>query len=191
MSAKLLADKKAINADLVAKGVEIEAVLPDAAIFVIAEDLVIKIKKMVRLNHAVYVLTSGGWRIKKESFACVTGRGGVGSRLILKAGGNCAIEEETSEEEMKKFYLTATEMEKDYGWVCVASLYESTSAVNMNEVEKKVHQLLYADPRSIWIRNGAGGVHLAKDESVLTFSLSIIHGPRTGLDFAAEHPREL
>ena len=152
----------------------------------IAKRLVKVIVEKVPLDHTVYVLTSGGWRINLESVACVSGRGG-GSRLIWKEGGYGLL----TEDEMKTFYLTANELKDEYDWVCVESLYESTSAVNMNEVEKKVHQLLYADRRSIWLRNGGGGVHLAKDEKVRMFSLSIIHGPRTGLEFAAEHPRAL
>ena len=168
---------------------EIEASLSVAEISVIAERLVEDIKEMVPLDHGVYVFISGSWRIKRESFASLSARG-CGKRLVMKAGGY-DVEDEVSEEEMKKFYLTATEMTEEYDWVCVESLYESTSAVNMNEVEKKVHQLLFEDRRSIWLRNGMGGVHLDNDGLVLKFSLSIIHGPRTRLDFAAEHPRAL
>jgi hypothetical protein len=61
----------------------------------------------------------------------------------------------------------------------------------MNRVEKRVHQLMYEDDRSIWIKNGAGGVKLDKMGSVLKFSLSIIHGPSAGLSFAVQHPRTL
>jgi hypothetical protein len=61
----------------------------------------------------------------------------------------------------------------------------------MNRVEKRVHQLMYEDDRSIWIKNGAGGVKLDKMGRVLEFSLSIIHGPSTGLSFAVQHPRTL
>jgi hypothetical protein len=62
----------------------------------------------------------------------------------------------------------------------------------MNEVEKQVHKLLFENKMSIWLKNGAGGVHLDKDGKMLTkFSLSIIHGSREGLSFAATHPRKL
>jgi hypothetical protein len=44
---------------------------------------------------------------------------------------------------------------------------------------------------SIWLRNGAGGVHLDKEGKMLKFSLSIIHESREGLSFAATHPRKL
>ena len=78
-----------------------------------------------------------------------------------------------------------------FKWKCVESLYTTTSAYNMKEVEKRVHQLLFENPMSIWLRNGAGGVHLAEDGSLVEFSLSIIHGPSKGLSFAAKHPRNL
>ena len=49
---------------------------------------------------------------------------------------------------------------------------------------------MYADPRSIWLKNGMGGVKLDVDKdgniiNVLDFSLNIIHGPRKDLTFAA------
>jgi len=136
---------------------------------------VTKIKELVPADESLYVFTSGTSRIDKEAFASVSGRGN-GQRLITKEGGE---------------YVTATDMKDVYGWVCTKTLYECTSAVNMNEVEKRVHKLMWADRRSIWIRNGAGGVHLDNDGKVLKFSLSIIHGPRKGLNFAAKHPRTL
>jgi hypothetical protein len=61
----------------------------------------------------------------------------------------------------------------------------------MNEVEKQVHKLLFENEMSIWLRNGAGGVHLDKESILIKFSLSIIHGSREGLSFAATHPRKL
>ena len=52
---------------------------------------------------------------------------------------------------------------------------------------------MFADPRSIWLKNGMGGVKLDKDEdgniNVLKFSLNIIHGPRKNLTFAADQQR--
>jgi hypothetical protein len=67
----------------------------------------------------------------------------------------------------------------------------TTSACNMNEVEKQVHKLLFENEMSIWLRNGAGGVHLDKEGKMLKFSLSIIHGSHEGLSFATMHPRKL
>ena len=82
-------------------------------------------------------------------------------------------------------------MMNTYKWECKESLYTTTSAYNMNEVEKQVHKLLFENEMSIWLKNGAGGVQLDKDEIILKFSLSIIHGSREGLSFAATHPRKL
>ena len=82
-------------------------------------------------------------------------------------------------------------MKDIYKWECVKSLYTTTSAYNMNEVEKQVHKLLFENKMSIWLRNGAGGVQLDKEGKMLKFSLSIIHGSREGLSFSATHPRKL
>jgi hypothetical protein len=54
-----------------------------------------------------------------------------------------------------------------------------------------VHKLLFENKMSIWLKNGAGGVKLDKEKKILKFSLSIIHGSREGLSFAATHPRKL
>jgi hypothetical protein len=94
-----------------------------------------------------------------ESFASVTGRG-EGTPLISdKNGGN----------------ISAKIMKDIYKWECVKSLYMTTSAYNMNAVEKQVHKLLFENKMSIWLRNGAGGVQLDKEGKMLKFSLSIIH----------------
>ena len=69
-------------------------------------------------------------------------------------------------------------MKDIYKWECVKSLYTTTCAYNMNEVEKQVHKLLFENKMSIWLRNGAGGVRLDKEGKMLKFSLSIIHGSR-------------
>ena len=123
----------------------------------------------------VYVFTSAERRIDVESFASVTGRG-KGTPLISdKNGGN----------------VSAKIMKDIYKWECVKSLYTTTCAYNMNEVEKQVHKLLFENKMSIWLRNGAGGVQLDKEGKMLKFSLSIIHGSREGLSFAATHPRKL
>ena len=92
------------------------------------------------------VFTSAERRIDEESFASVTSRGN-GTRLISdKNGGN----------------VTAKIMKDIYKWECVKSLYTTTCAYNMNEVEKQVHKLLFENEMSIWLRNGAGGVQLGK-----------------------------
>ena len=60
--------------------------------------------------------------------------------------------------------VTVTDMKEKYGWVVVKDLYTSTSALNVNELEKQVGTNMYADPRSIWLQNGMGGVRLDEDE---------------------------
>jgi hypothetical protein len=103
-----------------------------------------KIETIVDEDGKVYVFTSAERRIDEESFASVTGRGN-GTRLIgEKNGGN----------------VTAKIMKDTYKWECKKSLYKTTSAYNMNEVEKQVHKLLFENKMSIWLKNGAGGVHL-------------------------------
>jgi hypothetical protein len=67
----------------------------------------------------------------------------------------------------------------------------TTSAYNMNAVEKQVHKMLFENEMSIWLRNRARGVHPDKEGKMLKFSLSIIHGSREGLSFSATHPRKL
>ena len=81
-------------------------------------------------------------------------------------------------------------MKDIYKWECIKSLYKTTSAYNMNEVEKQVHKLLFKNKMSIWLRNRAGGVRLNKEGKMLKFPLSIIHGSREGLSFAATHSRK-
>ena len=61
----------------------------------------------------------------------------------------------------------------------------------MNKVKKQVYKLLFENKMSVWLRNGEGGVQLDKEGKMLKFSLSIIHGSREGLSFAATHPRKL
>ena len=141
----------------------------------IALMVVKQIKNIVDKDGKVYVFTSAERRIDEESFASVTGRGN-GTRLISdKNGGN----------------VSAKIMKDIYKWECVKSLYTTTSVYNMNKVEKQVHKLLFENKMSIWLRNGAGGVHLDKEGKMLKFSLSIIHGSRDGLSFASTHPRKL
>ena len=167
--------KKAKNDALVAQGIGIDAALRPDVVETIALKVVRKIKNIVDEDGKVYVFTSAERRIDVESFASVTGRG-KGTPLISdKNGGN----------------VSAKIMKDIYKWECVKSLYTTTSAYNMNEVEKQVHKLLFENKMSIWLRNGAGGVHLDKEGKMLKFSLSIIHGSRDGLSFAATHPRKL
>ena len=175
IASNLRMTKKAENDALVAQGIGIDAALRPDAIETIALMVVKQIENIVDEEGKVYVFTSAEYRISKESFACVTGRGN-GERLIRDKNGD---------------NVTATIMMSTYKWECKESLYITTSAYNMNEVEKQVHKLLFENEMSIWLKNGAGGVKLDKDGKILKFSLSIIHGSREGLSFAATHPRKL
>jgi hypothetical protein len=148
--------------------------MPDV-VEMIALKVVSKIKNIVDEDGKVYVFTSAEYRIDAESFASVTSRGNGTPLISDKNGGN----------------VTATIMKNIYKWECVKSIYTTTSAYNMNEVEKQVHKLLFENKMSIWLRNGAGGVYLDKEGKMLKFSLSIIHGSREGLSFAATHPHKL
>jgi hypothetical protein len=174
-ASELQETKKAENDALVAQGIGIDDALRPDVVETIALKVVSRIKNIVDEDGKVYVFTSAEYRIDVESFASVTGRG-YGTPLISdKNGGN----------------VTAKIMKDTYKWECVKSLYMTTSAYNMNAVDKQVHKLLFENEMSIWLRNGAGGVHLDKDGKIHKFSLSIIHGSREGLSFAATHPHKL
>ncbi len=158
-----------------AQGIGIDAALMPDVVETIAMKVVKQIETIVDEEGKVYVFTSAEHRIDEESFASVTGRGN-GTRLISdKNGGN----------------VSAKIMKDIYKWECVKSLYTTICAYNTNEVEKQVHKLLFENKMSIWLRNGAGGVRRDKEGKMLKFSLSIIHGSREGLSFAATHPRKL
>jgi hypothetical protein len=167
--------KKAENDALVAQGIVIDATLRPDVVETIALMVVKQIENIVDEDGKVYVFTSAERRIDVESFASVTSRGNGTPLISDKNGGN----------------LTATIMKNTYKWECKKSLNTTTSACNMNEVEKQVHKLLFENEMSIWLRNGAGGVKLDKEGKILNFSLSIVHGSREGLSFAATHPRKL
>ena len=174
-ASELRETKKAENDALVAQGIGIDAALRPDVVETIALKVVKKIETIVDEDGKVYVFTSAERRIDVESFASVTGRG-KGTPLISdKNGGN----------------VSAKIMKDIYKRKCKKSLYTTTSACNMNKVEKQVHKLLFENEMSIWLRNGAGGVHLDKEGKMLKFSLSMIHGSREGLSFAATHPRKL
>ena len=174
-ASELRETKKAENDALVAQGIGIDAALRPDVVETIALKVVREIEAIVDEDGKVYVFTSAEYRINEESFASLTDRGN-GKRLISdKNGGN----------------VTAKIMKDTYKWECKKSLYTTTSAYNMNEVEKQVHKLLFENEMSIWLRNGAGGVRLDKEGEMLKFSLSIIHGSREGLSFAATHPHKL
>ncbi len=167
--------KKAENDALVAQGIGIDAALRPDVVEMTALKVVKRIKTIVDEDSKVYVFTSAERRIDAESFASITSRGNGTPLISDKNGGN----------------VSAKIMKDSYMWECVKSLYTTICAYNMNEVEKQVHKLLFENKMSIWLRNGAGGVRLDKERKMLKFLLSIIHGSREGLSFAATHPRKL
>ena len=137
--------------------------------------IVEKIKLIVPEGHNFYAFVCRKYRVDKEAFASVSSQGNGQRRLIQDANGD---------------NVTAKDMKEKYGWVVVKDLYTSTCAINVNELEKRVHVLMHADPRSIWLQNGMGGVRLEEDKdgniiNVLKFLFNIIHGPRKDLTFAA------
>ena len=72
------------------------------------------------------------------------------------------------------------------GWKSVLGLYTSTNNMNVNRVEKRVHQILHNHPMSIWLVNGAGAVHEDKEGRMLRFTVSVIYGPSKGFRFRAD-----
>jgi hypothetical protein len=141
IASELRETKKAENYVLVAQGIGIDAALRPDVVETIALKVVRKIKNIVDEDGKVYVFTSAERRIDEESFASVTGRG-KGTPLISdKNGGN----------------VSAKIMKDIYKWECVKSLYTTTVACNMNEVEKQVHKLLFENEMSMvsnWTRKG-------------------------------------
>ena len=133
---KLLATKKAENDTLRAQGIGIDAALKPNAINTIALEVVGRIVTIVEDGNKAYAYASAERRVYVESFASMTGRG-YGTRLIRDENGDT---------------VTPMDMKKTFKWKCIESLYTTNSAVNMSEVEKRVHQLLFENRMSIWIR---------------------------------------
>ncbi len=123
-SSELRVMKMAENDALVAQGIGIDAALRPDAIETIALMVVNQIESIVDEEGKVYVFTSAEYRIDVESFASVSSRGN-GTRLISDKNGD---------------NVSTNIMKKTYKWECVKSLYTTTSAFNMNEVEKQVHK---------------------------------------------------
>jgi hypothetical protein len=136
--------KKAENDALVAQGICVDAALRPDVVKTIDMKVVRKIENIVDEDGKVYVFTSAERRIDAKSFASVTSRGNGTPLISDKNGGN----------------VSAKIMKDIYKWECVKSIYTTTSAYNMNEVEKQVHKLLFENKMSIWLRNRAGGVRL-------------------------------
>ena len=136
-----------------------------------AKGVVDEIETILAEGEVFYAFGAGKYREDEEAWA-------RSIAIIFKENGDS---------------LKRSELKKNYEWKSVFSLYTSTNPDNVNAVEKRVHQLMYEDTRSIWLECGMGGVsHVYEDGKYLmqTFTLGIIHGPSTGLSFAAKHPRK-
>ena len=107
----------------------IDCTLFPCAVESIAVKVVKKIKATMEDGEKVYVFGARKYRIKEESFACLTTQGG-GRPLITNKNGDL---------------ITSKMMKVTYGWKRVEDLYTSTCPNNVNEVEKRVHQLLFEE----------------------------------------------
>ena len=102
---------------------------------------------------------------ENEGWAGVTlnrGKGAKPSQLLSFADGRAA---------------TASQI-RDLGWRIVKLPYETMRPDNMNDVEKKVHQLLRSEPGSLWKACGAGGVKLGGHKTPI-FAIGIVYGTLT------------
>ena len=117
------------------------------------------IETILAEGEVFYAFGAGKYRVEEEAWT-------RSRSIISKENGDSVI---------------PSELKYNYKWKSVLSLYTSTNPDNVNAVEKRVHQLMYEDPRSIWLECGMGGVsHVYEDGKYLmqTFTLGIIHGPR-------------
>ena len=157
---------------LVSAGHCIEEYITPIQLELTAKGVVDEIETILAEGEVFYAFGAGKYREDEEAWA-------RSIAIIFKENGDS---------------LKRSELKKNYEWKSVFSLYTSTNPDNVNAVEKRVHQLMYEDTRSIWLECGMGGVsHVYEDGKYLmqTFTLGIIHGPSTGLSFAAKHPRKL
>ena len=100
---------------------------------------------------------------------CVNrGNGSAPSQLLSFADGSAA---------------TASQL-RALGWRVHKLSYETERPPNMNDVEKKVHELLRSEPGSLWKVCGAGGVKLGAHKTPV-FAIGIVYGPRTASDGTA------
>ena len=82
-------------------------------------------------------------------------------------------------------------MLKEKNWRSVTLDYATNNVANCDSVECTCHEIMYKLLGSIWLRNGAGGVHHGRDGTIFTFKLAVAFGPSAGIRFRAEHPRRL
>jgi hypothetical protein len=163
------------NNRLRAQGVAIDPNLTPREVYDLAQGVVDQLVADVPEGHRFYVLTSYSARAEKEAWTCHTSRGN-GTRLVTLLN--------------RAPITSATTLENEFSWVCVPHLYTTNNANNMNMVEKATHWMLFSNPGSMWLDCGKGGVR-QKEGELRNFSLTYIHGPPDGLEFAAVHRRTL
>ena len=135
----------------------------------VSQALAKKIKHLVPTGNKAYVAAARRYRQKKEVWMCTTERG-RSKPLIHDERGK----------RVNRAKLKAG------GWKSVLGLYTSTNHMNVNRVEKRVHQILRDHPMSIWMVCGAGAVHPDKNKKMLRFTVSLIYGPTKGFQFRAD-----
>ena len=82
-------------------------------------------------------------------------------------------------------------MLKKRNWRYAVLDFATNNDANCDSIECACQEIMYKLSGSIWLRNGAGGVHHGKDGTIFTFKLAVAFGPSTGIRFRAEHPRRL
>jgi hypothetical protein len=157
------------NAKLIADGAPVDRNLTHEKLEEVSQALAKRIKILVPTGNKAYVAASRQYRQKKEVWMCTTDRGDSKALIHDKYG-----------KRVNKAKLVAG------GWKSVLGLYTSTNHMNVNRVEKRVHQILRDNPMCIWLVSGAGAVHKDKKGRMLRFTVSLIYGPSTGLQFRAD-----
>lgn len=157
------------NARLIALGVGMDPNLMDEKLEEISQCLAKQIKSLVPTGYKAYVAAARLYRESEEVWACTTTRGGSKPLIHDEYG-----------KRVNQLLLEAG------GWRSELSLFISTNDMNVNRVEKRVHQILRGNPMSIWLVNGAGGVKKDNKGRMLRYSISLIYGPSTGFQFLAD-----
>ena len=173
-AAALLATKRAINDAHNASGGNIDPNLTLDAVRRVSQGLVSQVLKIVGNNH-FYLAAGREYGIEDEVWKFASNRGDSKSSLVH--GPN--------NERMTPGML------KEKNWRSVTLDYATNNVANCDSVECTCHEIMYKLLGSIWLRNGAGGVHHGRDGTIFTFKLAVAFGPSAGIRFRAEHPRRL
>ena len=171
-AAALLATKRAINDAHNASGGNIDPNLTLDAVRRVSQGLVSQVLKIVGNNH-FYLAAGREYGIEDEVWKFASNRGDSKSSLVH--GPN--------NERMTPGML------KEKNWRSVTLDYATNNVANCDSVECTCHEIMYKLLGSIWLRNGAGGVHHGRDGTIFTFKLAVAFGPSAGIQFRAKHPR--